>query len=262
MIVVGLAVLLSLYYSPALLLGRPLRAAPVVIAHRGGGARQPENTMAAFRRAVADGVTWLEFDVQMTADGVPVVIHDTDVARTTDGAGLVAELTLAEIQALDAGNGEQVPTLDEVLDYARQQGVAILPEAKSPELYPGIEAKIVDAVRQADYSDRTVVQSFSPQTLQTLHELDPDLALCALTGPGTLMLPDPLPGTAAYVCPMAEMVLLNPYLVHQAHRRGTQAFVWFGLGEPSWLVHLMLWLGADGVILDDPTALPGFLRQQ
>ena len=171
--VVALALLLVLYVAPALVLGRPLRPTPLVIAHRGGAARQPENTLAAFRQAVADGVTWLEFDVQMTADGVPVVIHDTDVARTTNGIGPVAELTLAEIQALDAGNGEHVPTLDEVIDYARQQGVSIMPEAKSPELYPGIEAKIVDAVRRAGYTDRTVVQSFSPQALQTLHDLEP-----------------------------------------------------------------------------------------
>jgi glycerophosphoryl diester phosphodiesterase len=254
--VIAVTTILSIYYGPAIVLGQPLHAPLIVIAHRGGAARQPENTLAAFRQAVADGVTWLEFDVQLTADGVPVVIHDTDVARTTNATGPVAALTLAEVRALDAGDGETIPTLDEVITYARRQGVVIVPEAKAPELYPGIETKIVDAVRRAGYTDRTVVQSFSTQALQTLHDLDPNLQLCALTGPGKLVSPDPLPGSAEYICPMAEMVLFNPYLIHQAHRRGIQTLVWFGLGEPRWLVHLILWLGVDGVMLDDPTALP------
>ncbi|MDH5508339.1 MAG: glycerophosphodiester phosphodiesterase family protein, partial [Anaerolineae bacterium] len=90
-----------------------MASTPQLIAHRGGKTYQPENTLAAFKQAIADGVDQLEFDVQMTKDGVLVVIHDEEVDRTTNGSGLVADLTLAEIQALDAGGGERVPTFAE-----------------------------------------------------------------------------------------------------------------------------------------------------
>jgi len=87
-----------------------------VYAHRGASAELPENTLSAFRRALELGVEGIELDVHLSKDGVPMVIHDATVDRTTNGAGAVADLTRAELQALDAGNGERVPTLGEVLD--------------------------------------------------------------------------------------------------------------------------------------------------
>lgn len=87
----------------------------LVYAHRGFSEAFPENTLLAFQEAIAAGVDGIEFDVRSTADGVPVVIHDRDVARTTDGTGRVDELTLARLRTFDAGRGERVPTLDEAL---------------------------------------------------------------------------------------------------------------------------------------------------
>lgn len=89
-----------------------------VSAHRGASAELPENTLAAFRRALEHGAEGIELDVALTADGVPVVLHDETVDRTTDGTGPVVEMTLAEVQALDAGGGEPIPTLDDVLALA------------------------------------------------------------------------------------------------------------------------------------------------
>jgi glycerophosphoryl diester phosphodiesterase len=86
-----------------------------IFAHRGTSGHDPENTLRAFRGAIASGADGIELDVHATTDGVPVVIHDRDVARTTNGQGHVDELTLAQVQALDAGHGERVPALDEVL---------------------------------------------------------------------------------------------------------------------------------------------------
>ncbi|MBZ0251997.1 MAG: hypothetical protein K8I02_01540, partial [Candidatus Methylomirabilis sp.] len=90
------------------------------IAHRGASGECPENTLAAFGRALEIGVDMVEFDVHLSRDGVPVVIHDDDVRRTTDGRGLVKDLTLAELRRLDAGGwkdarfaGERIPTLEE-----------------------------------------------------------------------------------------------------------------------------------------------------
>ena len=98
---------------------RPLSPAQV-IAHRGGPAYAPENTLAAFQTAVDQGAVWLEFDVQMTKDGQLVVIHDETVDRTTDGTGTLAGQTLEQIRSLDAGQGEKVPTFKEVI--AASQG--------------------------------------------------------------------------------------------------------------------------------------------
>src|SRR6266508_4424456 len=87
-----------------------------IYAHRGASATEPENTLRAFRRALDIGAEGIEFDVHLTADRVPVVIHDRNVARTTNGRGNVDELTLAELTELDAGNSERIPTFHDVLD--------------------------------------------------------------------------------------------------------------------------------------------------
>ena len=87
----------------------------LVYAHRGLSGHYPENTLLAFREAIAAGADGIELDVHVTADGTPVVIHDRDVSRTTNGSGNVDELSLADVQSLDAGSAEPVPTLTEVL---------------------------------------------------------------------------------------------------------------------------------------------------
>jgi glycerophosphoryl diester phosphodiesterase len=88
----------------------------LIYAHRGLSGRFPENTLLAFREALAAGVDGIELDVHVGSDGIPVVIHDRDVSRTTNGSGYVDEMPLASLQALDAGDGERVPTLTEVLE--------------------------------------------------------------------------------------------------------------------------------------------------
>src|SRR3954452_11230788 len=87
-----------------------------IYAHRGASATEPENTLRAFQRALDLGVEGIELDVQATADRVPVILHDRDLARTTNGTGNVDEITFDDLQTFDAGDGEHVPTLHEVLD--------------------------------------------------------------------------------------------------------------------------------------------------
>lgn len=87
-----------------------------LVGHRGASGEYPENTLLAFDKALEQGADALEFDVRLTAEGAPVVIHDSTVDRTTDGSGDVRALTLAELHALDAGSGERVPTLAQVLE--------------------------------------------------------------------------------------------------------------------------------------------------
>ena len=252
--VIILALILLVYYGAQVLLRTPPLTALQIIAHRGGPKAAPENTLAAFRNAAARGADWLEFDVQMTKDGALVVIHDETVDRTTRGTGAVRDLTLEQIRALDAGQGEKIPTFEEVLALAKSSGVKILPETKSAHLYPGMEAKMLQALEAAGYLDQTVIQSFEPDSLEELHRLNPKAKLCALYGLWKLSVSAP-PAEAQYVCPMAEMVLLNPGMIRQAHREGRQVFIWFGAVENPFVLRIMRFFGADGLILNDPMAL-------
>jgi glycerophosphoryl diester phosphodiesterase len=250
-----LAVIPLVYYGLYFLLRGPKPTRVQVIAHRGGRAQAPENTLAAFRKGIQSGADQLEMDIQRSKDGQLVVMHDATVDRTTDGSGRVADLTFDQLRLLDAGSGEQVPTFAEVIQLAKGAGVRLLPEAKNPELYPELEDEMVAALRQQDFLGQTILQSFVRDRLEKAAQANPDLQVCPLYGLWELSLRAVQPASAKYVCPMAEMVLLNPWMIRQAHQSGRQAFVWFGAVENPLLMRLMLALGADGLIVDDPVRL-------
>jgi glycerophosphoryl diester phosphodiesterase len=143
-----------------------------VIAHRGGGARAPENTLEAMQLAIADGADGIEFDVRLSADGDAVVIHDPTVDRTTNGIGRVDQLTVAELKSLDAGfrfdarasdplvtASHRIPTLNEVLE--RLPGVPLLIEIK----LPAAAAATRRLIERHQAQDRCVVGSFSEETM-------------------------------------------------------------------------------------------------
>jgi glycerophosphoryl diester phosphodiesterase len=246
--------ILALFYYGVQAIFRSRPVAPLrIAAHRGGRAYAPENTLAAFKDAIAQGVDAIEFDVQMTKDGELVVIHDTTVDRTTNGTGAVRDLTLAKIRALDAGDGQQVPTLDEVLQLARAAGMPVFAETKAAHLYSGVEEKLVNTLEQAGLVEAAVVQSFERASLDRLHDLNPNLMLCALYGPGQFNVRAP-GGDAGVVCPMGEMVLLRPDMIRRAHAEGREIFVWFGVLENPWIERAMRYFGVDGFIVDDPPA--------
>ena len=243
------------YYGLYFVFRGPLPSNPQFIAHRGGRVYEPENTLASFQHAIDTGTDWLEMDVQQTKDGALVVIHDETVDRTTDGTGRVEEMTLEQIRALDAGKGERVPTFEEAILLAKENEVGILPEAKSPHLYPGIEKRMVDALVANDYVQMTVIQSFDFDTLENIQKINPDVGVCPLYGLWKLNLSNPRPGEASMLCPMAEMIVLNPWMIRQAHAAGREVFVWFGVIEHPLAMRFMLALGADGLMVDDPVAL-------
>ena len=249
--IVVLLLFLAFHYGIAITHGGIYDADQVVIAHRGGPEYQPENTLAAFKQAIEDGVDWIEFDVQMTRDGVLVVFHDVTVERTTNGNGSVGDLTFDQIRALDAGNEQKVPTFEEVILLAKSHGVGILPEAKSPALYPGIEVKMVDALVRLEYLDNTIVQSFDVESLEKMSSINPDLKLCPLYGLGVVRAPEDLVDNADHICPMAEMVFINPGIIRSAHADSRQVFIWFGAVENPIMMRVLLAFGADGLMVDD-----------
>jgi glycerophosphoryl diester phosphodiesterase len=145
------------------------------IAHRGASAYQPENTLRAFRRAIDMGATFIELDVHLSRDGHPIVIHDADLSRTTTGSGRVHELTLDEIQRFDAGGGERVPTLGEVIDLVRGQ-VQLYIELKGQHT-PGV---VVSTLQAKDFIDQAIVGSFYPWLPQKVKFLEPALRTSVL----------------------------------------------------------------------------------
>jgi glycerophosphoryl diester phosphodiesterase len=157
-------------------------------AHRGNSCEAPENTLAAFRAAAAAGVDGVEFDVQMSRDGVPVVIHDESLERTTDGKGRVGEQSAADLARLDAGRwfgpafaGEPLPTLDQVLEIFRGTPLRVNVELKTGRVpYPGLVERVIRAVERLDLRQQVLCSSFNHYSLKEARERAPWLECAAL----------------------------------------------------------------------------------
>lgn len=223
----------------------------LIIAHRGGPDRAPENTLAAFRTAIALGVDGVELDCQRSKDGALVVIHDETVDRTTNGQGKVGDLTLAELQALDAGQGERIPTFHEVLALAQAAGVQLVAEIKSPELYPGLEVEMFRAVAAAGALDRTIFISFDWEALKRLQAHTGRAQLGALYGQWQFNY-STAPAGVQFVGPMAEMALFAPGSLRPERTGGRQAQVWIGKWDKPWAYRWLQQQGAYSVTTNRP----------
>lgn len=169
----------------------PFSSHVYTIGHRGAAGYAPENTFAAFDKAIKLKADFIELDVQMSRDGELVVIHDPTIDRTTNGSGEVRNLSLNELQKYDAGGWfhptfrfQKIPTLSQVLDrYSKD--IRLLIELKDPELYPGIEKKLAKEMisRKLDQltDDSIIVQSFNRTSIQKFHRLLPNTPKGVLT---------------------------------------------------------------------------------
>src|SRR5205085_4482311 len=153
----------------------------LVIAHRGASGHAPENTMAAFRKAVALGATFIEAELQLSRDAQFVAIHDEKVNRTTNGRGSVHELALAELRELDAGSwfgsefaGERIPTLEEILEFSKKNDVVFYLELKPTGAWGG-EHALIGALRESGEIARTIVISFGAEIIGALRKIEPTL---------------------------------------------------------------------------------------
>ncbi|SDK88784.1 glycerophosphodiester phosphodiesterase [Streptomyces indicus] len=183
---------------------------PVIVAHRGASAYAPENTLAAIDKARELGFTWVENDVQRTKDGELVIMHDDNLARTTDVEQVfpdrapwkVKDFTAAEIAKLDAGSwfdakfkGARVPTLTQYMNRVEHNDQRLVLEIKKPELYPGIERDTLRVLRETGWLDRghvrnkLVIQSFSADSVKSVHAQRPDIKTGFLGTPAAADLP-------------------------------------------------------------------------
>lgn len=247
-------VLLVVWLTLHLVLRSQPIAEPFIISHRGAAAYAPENTLTGVSEAVNRGAQFVEIDVQRSADGVLVVMHDRTVDRTTNGTGEIRELTWEELRALDAGEhfaqeftGEPIPTLESVLELVARARINLVLEAKNPRLYPGMEHQIADHLQRFNLEDHVIVVSFDHDWLSRFHQIAPAVSLGKLyVWAGSLQkAPE-----ADFVDVHWLSVILDPTLVRRAHHRGYQVAVW--TVNSVWCMKLLLWLGVDGITTDRP----------
>lgn len=219
---------------------------PKIYAHRGASLELPENTLPAFARAIEAGAYGIELDVHLTRDGIPVVIHDETVDRTTNGTGALADLDSTELTLLDAGNGSRIPTLDQVLDLVHDS-VHVDIEVKA--------AKAADAVLRATARRpalRFAVSSFDHDVLRHVRRRAPGIELWPLTVGAT---DDALVTAAQLGSPYLAIHagFVNDDIVAYLRVQGLEAWVWT-VNDPERATDLTR-LGVAGICTDDPERL-------
>ena len=236
-------------------------AFPILVAHRGDPLRHPENSVEGFISALRTGVEAVEFDVRLTLDAVPVIMHDADVSRTTDGRGLVHELTLEEIRRLKLAGTIRVPTLAEALEAVGSLGGGVDIEIKNLPGEPGFEAgaeraleATLSALRGARFAGSVVISSFNPATIGRSVELAPDVA----TGLLIIDAVDPFDALGAaiveahaFILPsVASLVDAGPALIRAAHVAGIRVGAWTA-DDPGTVRRLLEW-DVDAIATNDP----------
>jgi glycerophosphoryl diester phosphodiesterase len=195
------------------------------LGHRGACGYAPENTLLSFRKALELGVHGFEFDIQLSRDGVPMVIHDDTLERTTSGKGRVCDFTAAELQLLDAGQGEKIPTFTNVLDMVDKR-CRMLVELKAEQSAFPVAETIKYYVDHMGWSyEQFFVCSFDHLQLVSTRTINPNIHTCALL----VGIPVSLAALAQEAGAMAinpNIYHMNTPLVEDAHKRGLKVYVW------------------------------------
>lgn len=239
-----------------------------VIAHRGASGSAPENTLAAFRRAVELGAGFIETDLQLSRDTRLVALHDPTLERTTNGIGKVSSATLAELRKLDAGgwfqgpaaepgsfSGERLPTIEEILAFGQEKDIGLFLEIKAPGA-SGAEHTLVGALHAADAVRRTVVLSFDPGLLAKVRQLDPLIVAGYLYGESLAdAVEKAVAAGARQILPRVDRITAN--LVEEAHRSDLKIVAWTVNARQK--MKELMDLGVDGIITDYPQELVSLL---
>jgi len=230
---------------------------PLVIAHRGASGHRPENTLPAFALAVEQRADMIETDLHRTRDGAIVVAHDEELAGL-GGRGEIADATLAEVRGLDAGGGEQVPVLEELLEgFAARIPFNLELKRGTRGEYEGLEAEVLAAVRTRGLLERTLFSSFYDPVLARLRRLDPTARLGLLISrryPRDILARAEALGAEAI---HPEAPLVDEALVEQAHGAGLRVFV-FTVDAEAEMARLLA-LGVDGLFTNFPDRMRSVL---
>jgi glycerophosphoryl diester phosphodiesterase len=237
----------------------------LVIAHRGASGNAPENTMAAFRKAVALGATFIETDLQLSRDAHFVAIHDATVNRTTNGQGAVHDMTLAELRKLDAGSwfgsefaGERIPTLEEILEFSKKNDVVFYLEIKPGGSWGG-EHALIGALRESGEIPRAVVISFDAPIVMSLRKIEPTL-MTGLLYDGQIE--NPLEKAVAIGARQLAVRgdLVTPVMLAEARKKDLQVVCW--TVNHSAHMRMLAAAGVDGIMSDYPDRLVAAVRKE
>jgi glycerophosphoryl diester phosphodiesterase len=219
-----------------------------IIAHRGGSGYAPENTMATFQLAIEQGADGIELDVMLSKDGRLVVFHDDTVDRTTNGTGRVKDMTLAQLQSLDAGMGEKIPTLEEVLKTYGGQFLIIIDLRNYATPFDGLARGVAELLSSNGFSRSVIVSTFNPFNLMRLRRHCPGVKLGLLTLPNMANL---------WVWRLFNYDALHPHykdvdrdLVSTARARHQQVNVWT-VDDPD-EIRRLAGLNVDSLITNFP----------
>ena len=238
------------------------------IAHRGFSGRYPENTLLSFQKALDLGMTWVEFDLQVTRDGHLVVVHDRTVDRTTNGTGAVSDLTLAEVRALDAGArfcaefaGERAPTFEETIDLLAPHARMVI-ELKFEGNGP--IARVVQILQGRGAMARAVISSFDLAKLPEVRSLAPALpttALVRLGDKGVAQLIAEVRGSGADTLGIL-CTDTTAELVTHARAAGLAVRAWGLKQDRGPEMERLIDLGIDGMTTDHPDVLQAVLKRR
>jgi glycerophosphoryl diester phosphodiesterase len=238
-----------------------------VTAHRGFSGQAPENTLTAFRAAIAAGADMIELDVHLTRDNEVVVIHDDTLERTTNGKGNVAEKTLAELKGLDAGSwfnsrfaAERIPTLAEVLEIVRNR-IRVNIELKKGKNFPYTMEELADrtlaVVEKAGMTDQVLFSSFDPAAVNRIKEKAPLFPIALIVDKPWEKPEDPGAG-ACYPTLNCRTTVLNEENIRRAHTAGIRVHVWTVNTKEA--MEKFIALGVDGIITNHPDSLIDLLK--
>jgi len=216
------------------------------VGHRGAKAYESENTLSSFKRAIELGVDAVELDVRKTKDNEIVVIHNADVKKTTDGSGSVNELTLEEIKKFVTAKGEQIPTLEEVLDFVGKR-VKVLVELKET----GIEEKVLGLIRQKGLMENVIIVSFHEEALRKVRKLDDDVATGLIYVRHKKPIQSALELKAEYLLPLYRFT--HSANIRKAHENGLKVIVWTINKKEDVAEYRKK--GVDGIASDKPDIL-------
>lgn len=233
-----------------------------VIAHRGYSSVAPENTLAAIQAAIDAGADAIEFDIRLSKDGHVVVIHDSSVDRTTDGEGKVSEMTLQELQSLDAGGwfdpafrGERIPTLEDVLLLMRGKATPVI-EVKVASRE--IAGPLAETLKRLDMTRHAYVTTFYGGPLRALQTLAPDLSRAVLVTP--LSSPSGRALNLRAGTTQAYHAALERDKIDHAHSLGLEVHAWTVNRIED--MNQMISMGIDGITTDEVSTLRQVLKER
>ena len=225
----------------------------MIMGHRGAPTLEPENTLLSISKAVEIGVDAVEIDVHRTKDNEIVIIHDSTVDRTTNGTGPVSGYTLEDLKKLDAGKGQTIPTLQEVIDFFKGK-VRLVIEFKEQ----GYEEPVVELIRKNRMEENTYMISFWHQAVKKIKRLNDKIKT------GILFVGCPVDTSIATHADADAFVMhygfISREFVDLVHSQGLKVFIW-NIDEPH-LVAPFVQMGVDGIGSNDPGVLLDYLKKQ